>query len=89
MISDQPPSSYPRAVASLARFVVVGRRAVLPTLVCLCGWFAVGAAGAQARPSFIGRFMPNPPPIATTVPSTDFTNPGPSSTVARSCGSSC
>jgi len=75
MISDQPPSSYPRAVATLARFVGRGRRAVVPTLVCLCGWLAVGAKGAQARPSFLGRFMPNPPPIATTVPTSGDVNP--------------
>ena len=74
MISDQPPSSHPRAVVALARFAGTGRRAVLPTLVCLCGWFALGAASAQARP-FIDGFMPNPPPIATTVPANGDVNP--------------
>ncbi len=85
MISDQPPSSHPRAVVALARFAGTGRRAVLPTLVCLCGWFALGAASAQARP-FIDGFMPNPPPIATTVPANGDVNPYGIVTVPDSVG---
>src|SRR5271154_160085 len=83
MISDQPPSSYPRAVAALGRFAGTGRRAVLPTLVCLCGWFALGAASAQARP-FIEGFQPST--LATTVPTNGDVNPYGIVTVPRSVG---
>ena len=86
MISDQPPSSHPRAVAARARRGATGRRAVLPTLVCLCGWFALGAASAQARP-FIQGFMPNPPAIATTVPGNGDVNPYGIVSVPESIGS--
>jgi hypothetical protein len=86
MISDQPPSSQPRAVAARARLGATGRRAVLPTLVCLCGWFALGAASAQARP-FIQGFMPNPPAIATTVPGNGDVNPYGIVSVPESIGS--
>jgi hypothetical protein len=86
MISDQPPSSHPRAVAARARLGATGRRAVLPTLVCLCGWFALGAASAQARP-FIQGFMPNPPAIATTVPGNGDVNPYGIVSVPESIGS--
>jgi hypothetical protein len=83
MISDQPPSSHPRAVVALARFVGAGRRAVLPTLVCLCGWFALGAASAQASP-FIEGFTPST--LATTVPANGDVNPYGIVTVPRSVG---
>jgi hypothetical protein len=86
MISDQPPSSHPRAVAARARLAAAGRRAVLPTLGCLCGWFTLGAATAQAAP-FIGPFMPNPPAIATTVPANGDVNPYGIVTVPDSVGS--
>jgi NHL repeat len=85
MMSDQPPSSHPRAVAARARLAAAGRRAVLPTLGCLCGWFTFGAATAQAAP-FIGPFMPNPPAIATTVPANGDVNPYGIVTVPNSIG---
>jgi NHL repeat len=85
MMSDQPPSSHPRAVGARGRLATAGRRAVLPTLVCLCGWFALGAAAAQAAP-FIGPFMPNPSPIATTVPANGDKNPYGIVTVPNSVG---
>ena len=83
MMSDQPPSSHPRAVGALARLAATGRRAVLPTLVCLCGWFALGAAAAQARP-FIDGFQPST--LATTVPTNGDLNPYGIVTVPRSVG---
>ena len=83
MISDQPPSSDPRAVAPLARLVATGRRAVLPTLACLCGWFALGAASAQAAP-FIAGFSPST--LASTVPTNGDVNPYGIVTVPRSVG---
>jgi NHL repeat-containing protein len=83
MISDQAPSSHPRAVGALARLAATGRRAVLPTLVCLCGWFALGAAAAQARP-FIDGFQPST--LATTVPTNGDLNPYGIVTVPRSVG---
>ena len=85
MISDQPPSSRPRAASLRSRLQATGRRAVLPTLVCVCGLLSVGAASAQAR-SFIGRFMPNSPSIATTVPGNGDVNPYGVVTVPRSVG---
>src|SRR5580704_17311314 len=72
MISDQPPSRHRLASSAVARPLVIGRRAVLPMLVCLCGWFALGAAGAQARP-FIDGFSPTT--LATTVPPNGDVNP--------------
>ena len=83
MISNQPPRSDSRAVAALARFAGTGRRAVLPTLVCLCGWFALGAASAQAAP-FIAGFQPSP--LASTVPTNGDVNPYGIVTVPRSVG---
>jgi len=83
MISDQPPSSYARAVAMPARLVATGRRAVLPTLVCLCAFFAVGVASAQAMP-FIAGFTPTT--LATTVPANGDVNPYGIVTVPRSVG---
>ncbi len=86
MISDQPPRSYTRAFSAVAGPLARSRRAALPALVCLCGWFSLSAASAQARPSFIGRFVPNPPPIATTVPANGDVNPYGIVTVPRSVG---
>jgi NHL repeat len=86
MVFDQPPRSYRPAFHALGRPLAIGRRAVLPTLVCLCGWFALGAAAAQARP-FIDGFMPNPPAIATTVPANGDVNPYGIVTVPESVGS--
>lgn len=83
MMSDQPPSSHPRAVGARGRLATAGRRAVLPTLVCLCGWFALGAAAAQARP-FIDGFQPST--LATTVPTNGDLNPYGIVTVPRSVG---
>ena len=83
MITDQPPSSHPRLLAGFARVAAAGRRAVLPTLVCLCGWFAVGAAAAQAQP-FIQGFQPST--LATTVPGNGDVNPYGIVTVPRSVG---
>lgn len=83
MISVQSPSSHPRAVAALSRLVATGRRAVLPTLVCLCGWFTLGAASAQATP-FIAGFSPTT--LASTVPSNGDVNPYGIVTVPRSVG---
>jgi hypothetical protein len=85
MISDQPPSSHPRAAAARAAFAATGRRAVLPTLLCLCSFFAVGVASAQARP-FIMGFQPNPSSIATTAPGNGDVNPYGIVTVPRSVG---
>ena len=82
MVSDQPPYSYPRAVAALGRCAATGRRAVLPTLVCLCGWLALGAASAQA--AFITGFTPTT--LATTVPNNGDVNPYGIVTVPRSVG---
>jgi hypothetical protein len=82
MIFNQPPSSYPRAVAALARCAATGRRAILPTLVCLCAWFALGAASAQA--AFITGFTPKT--LATTVPKNGDVNPYGIVTVPRSVG---
>jgi hypothetical protein len=70
-------------VVALARFVGARRRAVLPTLVCLCGWFALGAASAQASP-FIEGFTPST--LATTVPGNGDVNPYGIVTVPRSVG---
>ena len=72
MISDRPPRSYPRVVAAIARPLATGTRALLPTLVCLCGMLALGAAGAQAQ-SFIAGFSPNT--LASTVPANGDVNP--------------
>jgi len=83
MMSDQPPSSHPRRVGALARLAATGRRAILPMLVCLCGWFALGAAAAQARP-FIDGFQPST--LATTVPTNGDLNPYGIVTVPRSVG---
>jgi len=83
MISDQPPSSPPRPVPELARLAATGRRAVLPTLVCLCGWFALGAASAQAAPFIAGL---SPSTLATTVPSNGDVNPYGIVTVPRTVG---
>jgi hypothetical protein len=83
MISDQPPNSHPRLVAVFAGVATAGRRAVLPTLVCLCGWFAFGAAAAQASP-FIEGFTPST--LATTVPANGDVNPYGIVTVPRSVG---
>jgi len=51
--------------------------------VCLCGWFALGAAAAQARP-FIDGFQPST--LATTVPTNGDLNPYGIVTVPRSVG---
>ncbi len=83
MITDQPPSSHPRLVPGFVRIAAAGRRAVLPTLVCLCGWFAVGAGAAQAQP-FIQGFQPST--LATTVPTNGDVNPYGIVTVPRSVG---
>jgi hypothetical protein len=83
MISDQPPSRHRLASSAVARPLVIGRRAVLPMLVCLCGWFALGAAGAQARP-FIDGFSPTT--LATTVPPNGDVNPYGIVTVPRTVG---
>jgi NHL repeat len=84
MISDRPACSYTRAVAAIARPLATGRRALLPTLVCLCGLLALGAASAQARP-FIAGFSPTT--LATTVPTNGDVNPYGIVTVPRSVGS--
>ncbi|HEY1517891.1 MAG TPA: hypothetical protein VGF91_15815 [Solirubrobacteraceae bacterium] len=83
MISDRPPRSYTRAVAAVARPLSTGRRALLPTLVCLCGLLALGAASAQARP-FITGFSPMT--LATTVPTNGDVNPHGIVTVPDSIG---
>jgi hypothetical protein len=83
MISDRPPRSYTRAAAAVARPLATGRRAILPTLVCLCGLLALGAAAAQARP-FIAGFSPTT--LATTVPANGDVNPYGIVTVPRSVG---
>ena len=51
--------------------------------MCLCGWFTLGAAGAQARP-FIKGFQPST--LATTVPTNGDLNPYGIVTVPRSVG---
>ena len=85
MISDQPEAADPRASTVLARPLAVGRRALLPTLVCLCGWFALGAGAASAKPaSFINGLTPST--LATTVPSNGDVNPYGIVTVPRSVG---
>ena len=85
MISDQPPSSHPRAASARARLGATGRRAVLPTLVCLCGWFAFGAGAAGAQPaSFIAGLTPST--LATTVPGNGDVNPYGIVTVPRTVG---
>src|SRR3984885_14801424 len=63
-----------------------GRRASLALFVCASGALAFGAAAAQAAP-FIEHFKPNPPPIATTVPSNGDVNPYGIVTVPDSVGS--
>jgi len=84
MISDRPSRSYPPAFFAVRRFLVRRSRVVLPTLVCLCAWFALGAAGAQAAP-FIQGFQPTT--LATTVPSINGdVNPYGIVTVPRSVG---
>lgn len=55
-------------------------------LACLCAGLAFGAARAGARP-FTASFAPNPPPIATTVPSNGDVNTYGIVTVPRSVGS--
>jgi len=85
MFSDQPPSSHKRAVAARARVGAAGRRAVLPTLACLCGWFGFGAGAAGAQPpSFIAGLTPSTQ--ATTVPRNGDVNPYGIVTVPRSVG---
>ncbi len=86
MISDQPARLRRRVFAVMARPLTTGRRAMLPTLVCLCGSLALGAASAQAAP-FIGPFSPNPPSIATTVPANGDVNPYGIVTVPDTVGS--
>jgi len=83
MISDRPPRPYSRAFSVVARPLAGGRRAVLPTLVCLCAWFALGAASAQAQP-FIQGFQPST--LASTVPANGDVNPYGIVTVPRSVG---
>ena len=83
MMSDQPPSSHPRAVAARARLAATGRRAVLPTLVCLCGWFALGAASRTGEAVY--RWV-QPSTLATTVPTNGDVNPYGIVTVPRSVG---
>jgi len=83
MISDQPPSSRRLASSTVARSLAIGRRAILPMLVCLCGVLAVGAAAAQARP-FIAGFSPTT--LATTVPPNGDVNPYGIVTVPRTVG---
>ena len=71
---------------ALARFVPsTARRGVLMSLGCLGLWLALGAAQAAAKP--FGSFAPNPPPIASTVPSNGDVNPYGIVTVPRSVGS--
>jgi hypothetical protein len=53
---------------------------------CLGALLAAGAASAHAAP-FIGPFVPNPPPIATTVPANGDVNPYGIVTVPDSVGS--
>ena len=85
MISNQPEAADPRASTVLARPLVTVRRALLPTLVCLCGWFGLGAGAASARPaSFIDGLTPST--LATTVPSNGDVNPYGIVTVPRSVG---
>ena len=85
MISDQPEAADPRASTVLARPLAIGRRALLPTLVCLCGWFVLGAGAASAQPaSFINGLTPST--LATTVPSNGDVNPYGIVTVPRSVG---
>jgi len=62
------------------------RRAAVLAAGCLCAFLAFGAASAQAMP-FIAPFKPNPPSIATTVPSNGDVNPYGIVTVPRSVGS--
>jgi hypothetical protein len=83
MISDQPPSGHRLASSAVARSRAIGRRVVLPTLVCLWWLLAIGAAGAQAHP-FIAGFSPTT--LATTVPSNGDVNPYGIVTVPRSVG---
>jgi hypothetical protein len=85
MISDQPEAADPRASTVLARPLAIGRRALLPTLVCLCGWFVLGAGAASAQPaSFINGLTPST--LATTVPPNGDVNPYGIVTVPRSVG---
>ncbi len=85
MISDQPEAADPRASTVLARPLVTVRRALLPTLVCLCGWFGLAAGAASARPaSFIDGLTRST--LATTVPSNGDVNPYGIVTVPRSVG---
>jgi NHL repeat len=83
MISDRPPRSYPPACSAVPRSLSRRSRIVLPALVCLCSWFALGAASAQARP-FIEGLQPST--VATTVPSNGDVNPYGIVTVPRSVG---
>ena len=83
MISDQPPSTPGLASSVVTRSVTVGRRALLSTLVGVCGLLAFGAAAAQAAP-FIQGFTPTT--LATTVPSNGDVNPYGIVTVPRSVG---
>ena len=61
-----------------------GRSAGL-SLATLCACLAVGVTGAEAKP-FIATFTPNPPPIASTVPTNGDENPYGIVTVPRSIG---
>jgi hypothetical protein len=69
-----------------ARWISRGRRASLALFVCASGALTFGAAAAEAAP-FIEHFKPNPPPIATTVPSNGDVNPYGIVTVPDSVGS--
>ncbi len=62
------------------------RRAAVFAAGCLGALLATGAASAQASP-FIGPFVPNPSPIATTVPANGDVNPYGIVTVPHSVGS--
>jgi hypothetical protein len=61
------------------------RRAAVVVAGCACAFLMVSAAAAQAAP-FIGPFVPNPTPIATTVPANGDVNPYGIVTVPTSIG---
>lgn len=61
------------------------RRCLLVSLSCLGAVFLFDAARATAAP-FTGAFTPNPPPLASTVPSNGDENPYGIVTVPRSIG---
>jgi hypothetical protein len=83
---DQPLTSTRRPGTSPARSPFArGRRAAVLALAGLGALLALGAASAQAAP-FIAPFVPDPGPLATTVPANGDINPYGIVTVPSSVG---